>query len=99
LRKRAQAQPGLQIRLKLSVSSDDQPAGAFGLRDGSIAHPDLGHRPQIGDKKKIDIKTGIYRAKIHVGARLYAAQFYRLAQFLRPWTVRGRPGCGRAGLT
>src|ERR1700749_2076435 len=71
LRKRAEAQPSLQIRLKLSVSSDDQPAGASGLRDGSIAHPDFGHRPQIGDKIKIDIKTRVYRAKIHVGARRY----------------------------
>jgi hypothetical protein len=62
LGKRAEAQPGLQIRLKLSVSSDDQRAGAFGVSDSRIAHPDFGHRPQIGDKIKIDIKTRIYRA-------------------------------------
>src|SRR5580700_9325800 len=62
LRKRAKAQPSLQIRLKLSVSSDDQRAGAFGLSNSSIAHPNLGHCPQIGDKIKIDIKTRIYRA-------------------------------------
>jgi hypothetical protein len=62
LRKRAKAQPGLQIRLKLSVSSDDQRAGAFGLSDSSVAHPNLGHCPQIGDKIKIDIKARIYRA-------------------------------------
>ena len=68
LRKRAKAQPGLQIRLKLSVSSDDQRAGAFGLSNSSIAHPNLGHCPQIGDKIKIDIKTRIYRAKIDLGA-------------------------------
>ena len=62
LRKRAKAQPGLQIRLKLSVSSDDQRAGAFGLSNSSISHPNLGHCPQIGDKIKIDIKARIYRA-------------------------------------
>src|ERR1700730_4781841 len=62
LRKRAKAQPGLKIRLKLSVSSDDQRAGAFGLSNSSIAHPNLGHCPQIGDKIKIDIKARIYRA-------------------------------------
>jgi hypothetical protein len=71
LRKRAKAQPGLQIRLKLSVSSDDQRAGAFGLSNSSIAHPNLGHCPQIGDKVKIDIKARIYRAQIDFGARLY----------------------------
>jgi len=62
LRKRAKAQPGLQIRLKLSVSSDDQRTGAFGLSNSSIAHPNFGHCPQICDKVKIDIKTRIYRA-------------------------------------
>jgi hypothetical protein len=62
LRKRAKAQPGLQIRLKLSVSRDDQRAGAFGLSNSSIAHPNLGHCPQIGDKIKIDIKAMIYRS-------------------------------------
>jgi hypothetical protein len=71
LRKRAKAQPGLQIRLKPSVSSDDQRAGAFGLSNSSIAHPNLGHCPQIGDKIKIDIKSRIYRAQINFGARLY----------------------------
>src|SRR5580693_6136566 len=62
LRKRAKAQSGLQIRLKLSVSSDDQRAGAFGLSNSSIVHPNFGHCPQIGDKIKIDIKARIYRA-------------------------------------
>jgi hypothetical protein len=55
-----QAQPGSQSPFELPVSGQDERACVFCPVDCGVAHPDLGHGPEIGRQIKIDVEPWVH---------------------------------------